>query len=102
MGVEPTHERAGARATILKTARPTGTRTPPCRDNLQPLYLAAGSASRVYCLMSCAVPSRKRMRCVGGGAVPGRCPACFMYRARVFSHELDVCESLPYTLECYE
>jgi hypothetical protein len=56
----------------------------------------------VYCLMSCAVPSRKRMRCVGGGAVPGRCPACFMYRARVFSHELDVCESLPYTLECYE
>ena len=29
MGVEPTHERASARATVLKTARPTGTRTPP-------------------------------------------------------------------------
>lgn len=29
MGVEPTHERAGVHATVLKTARPTGTRTPP-------------------------------------------------------------------------
>ena len=31
MGVEPTRERSGDRAAVLKTVRPTGTRTPPCR-----------------------------------------------------------------------
>ena len=29
MGVEPTRDRANGRATVLKTARPTGTRAPP-------------------------------------------------------------------------
>lgn len=29
MGVEPTRDRSGDRATVLKTVRPTGTRTPP-------------------------------------------------------------------------
>ena len=33
MGVEPTLDRAGGRATVLKTARPTGTRTPPYGDS---------------------------------------------------------------------
>src|SRR5262245_19193352 len=29
MGVEPTHDRSGGRATVLKTAGPTGTLAPP-------------------------------------------------------------------------
>jgi hypothetical protein len=37
MGVEPTLEQEAARATVLKTARPTGTRPPP-RDARQALY----------------------------------------------------------------
>ncbi len=32
MGVEPTHERAGAHATVLKTARPTYMNVRQCRS----------------------------------------------------------------------
>ncbi len=51
MGVEPTRDRTNDRATVLKTAKPTGARTPPWR---------AGSA-RVYCATLARLTSTHRL-----------------------------------------
>lgn len=47
MGVEPTRERSSDRATVLKTARPTGTRTPPWRAVKRALILCHFGVERV-------------------------------------------------------
>src|SRR6266536_1317064 len=70
MGVEPTFEREAARTTVLKTARPTGTRPPPWRSRSIAGVVACGGGTverSVDKRWTCRAPRPGRGTHSGGG-----------------------------------
>ena len=78
MGVEPTLEQEAARATVLKTARPTGTRPPP-----RPRDALVVSGVRTLLTNDRLATSARGWR---SGRRPGRADLCLLARGRPGAH----------------